>query len=665
VHDRAQHSNRRLVLPAPNTTVSLMAAPVAPRLLDTRTNAVPSDRTREFDALLDYLKRSRGFDFTGYKRASLTRRVHKRMQAVGVKTYSEFAQLLEQNPAEFDQLCNTVLINVTAFFRDGVPWDALASTIVPRILESKGPEEPIRVWSAGCASGEEAYTLAIVLAEALGPEAFRSRVKIYATDVDEQALTFARHAAYDAKQLEGVPPELVEKYFERHDSRYTFRKDLRRLVIFGRNDLVQDAPISRIDLLVCRNTLMYFNAATQAKILARFHFALSDAGCLFLGRAETLLAHSEFFAPVDLKRRIFTKVPKTSYRNRLLPMAANQDELAPEESPRDGRLRDASWDVSPLAQIVIDAKGRLVTANDRARTLFNLGAPDFGRPFQDLELSYRPTDLRSIIDQASAGRKPLVVRSVEWLLRGGEVRWIDVHATPLYTAGQVIGVALSFDDVTAFQHLHRELEKSNSELEGAYEELQSTNEELETTNEELQSTVEELETTNEELQSTNEELETMNEELQSTNEELTTINDELRRRSDELNDVNDFMEAVLGSLRGGVVVLDTELRIEVWNEKATDLWGVRDDEVRGMHFMMVDIGLPVQALAKPIRACLSGEVESETLSLEAINRRGKPITCEVTCTPMRRANGDDVRGVIVLMEESNATRQTAHVSGAS
>ena len=622
------------------------------------------DRTREFDALLEYLKRNRGFDFTGYKRASLTRRVHKRMQAVGVKTYTEFIQLLEQNPAEFDHLCNTVLINVTAFFRDGVPWDAVSSMIVPRILENKTPDEPIRVWSAGCASGEEAYTLAMVLAEALGVEAFRSRVKIYATDVDEQALTFARHGTYDAKQLEGVAPTLVEKYFERQDGRYVFRKDLRRLVIFGRNDLVQDAPISRIDLLVCRNTLMYFNAATQAKILARFHFALSDAGYLFLGRAETLLAHSESFAPVDLKRRIFTKVPKANYRTRLLAMAAQQDEPSPDEGPSDGRLRDASWDVSPLAQIVIDAKGRLVAANDRARTFFNLGAPDLGRPFQDLELSYRPTDLRSIIDQANAGRKPIVVRSIEWTLRGGEVRWIDVHATPIYTAGQVAGVAISFDDVPAFQHLHRELEKSNSELEGAYEELQSTNEELETTNEELQSTVEEFETTNEELQSTNEELETMNEELQSTNEELSTINDELRRRSDELNDVNDFMQAVLGSLRGGVVVLDTELRVEVWNEKATDLWGVRDDEVRGMHFMMLDIGLPVQALAKPIRACLSGEVESETLSLDAINRRGKSITCEVTCTPMRRANGDDVRGVIVLMEESSA-RQTAKVPGAS
>ena len=623
-----------------------------------------SDRTREFDALLEYLKQNRGFDFTGYKRASLTRRIHKRMQEVGVKTYAEFARLLEQNPAEFDQLCTTVLINVTAFFRDGVPWDELASTIVPRILENKRPDEPLRVWSAGCASGEEAYTLAIILADALGADAFRSRVKIYATDVDEHALTMARHATYDSKQVEGVPPDLLEKYFERQDGRYIFRKDLRRIVIFGRNDLVQDAPISRVDLLVCRNTLMYFNAATQAQILGRFHFALTDGGYLFLGRAETLLAHSESFAPVDLKRRIFTKVPRTNYRNRLLAMAAKQDETEPEESALEGQLRDASWDTSPLAQIVVDANGRLVVANERARTLLNLGAPDYGRPFQDLEISYRPTDLRSMIDQAHAGRKPLVVRNIEWPLRGGDIRWIDVQAAPLYASGQVAGVAITFDDVTAFQRLQRELEKSNAQLEGAYEELQSTNEELETTNEELQSTVEELETTNEELQSTNEELETMNEELQSTNEELTTINDELRRRSDELNDVNAFMQAVLASLRGGVVVLDTELRVEVWNEKAVDLWGVRADEVRGMHFMMLDIGLPVQMLTKAIRACLLGESERETLTIEAINRRGKPITCEVTCTPMWRASGDEVRGVILVMEEGGA-RDIAKLGEAS
>ena len=608
------------------------------------------DRDRDLDGLLDYLKTVRGFDFTGYKRASLTRRIHKRMQMVGAKSYAEFVSQLEQDPVEVDHLCDTVLINVTAFFRDSVPWEALGNDILPRLLETKSDNEPIRVWSAGCATGEEAYTAAMVLAEALGHDAFQARVKIYATDVDEQALAVARHATYDAKQTDGVDPQLLEKYFERQDGRYTFRKDLRRHVIFGRNDLVQDAPISRIDLLICRNTLMYFNSATQAKILSRFHFALSDTGFLVLGRAETLLAHNESFAAVDLKRRIFMKVPKGNPRNRLLTAAAAQDESVPESVRDDVRLRDASWNTSPLAQLIIDAKGTLAVANERARSLFNLGEADVGRPFHDLVVSYRPTDLRSLIDQANSGRKPLVVRNVEWPWRG-DVRWIDVQATPLLGGTQVVGVAMSFDDVTAFHHLRRELEKTNAELEGAYEELQSTNEELETTNEELQSTVEELETTNEELQSTNEELETINEELQSTNEELTTINDELRRRGDELNDVNDFMQAVFASLGGGVAVLDSELRVEVWNDRAVDLWGVREDEVRGMHFMMLDIGLPVQTLARSVRACLAGESEMETATVAAINRRGKSITCSVTCTPMRRAGSDQVRGVIVVMEE--------------
>ncbi|HUQ82784.1 MAG TPA: CheR family methyltransferase, partial [Gemmatimonadaceae bacterium] len=517
-----------------------------------------SERNGELDALLDYLKRVRGFDFTGYKPASLTRRIEKRMQAVGAESYGDFIRLLDEQPAEFDYLCNTVLINVTAFFRDSVPWEALQRDVLPQLLASKNETDPIRVWSAGCATGEEAYSLAIVLAEALGPEAFRERVKIYATDVDEQALAVARHATYDAKQVEPIDAALTEKYFERLDGRYTFRKDLRRLVIFGRNDLVQDAPISRIDLLVCRNTLMYFNASTQAKILSRFHFALSETGYLFLGRAETLLAHSDAFTPVDLKRRIFAKIPKTNLRVRPPVVAADEDERMSSSAPNKSQFFDLSWEVSPLAQIIIDASGQLAIANERARSLFNLAESDYGRQFHDLAISYRPTDLRSLIDQANAGRKPLVVRTVEWPLRGGESRFIDLQANPLYDGSSVVGVVVSFDDVTAFQHLKRELEKTNTELEGAYEELQSTNEELETTNEELQSTVEELETTNEELQSTNEELETMNEELQSTNEELTTINDELRRRSDELNDVNGFMQAVFGSLRAGVAVVDNE-----------------------------------------------------------------------------------------------------------
>jgi two-component system, chemotaxis family, CheB/CheR fusion protein len=261
---------------------------------------------QELEALLDYLKRHRGFDFTGYKRPSLARRIEKRMEAVGVASFGEYADYLEVHPGEFSALFNTILINVTSFFRDDGSWRFLADEVVPRLLQ-RG-EGPIRIWSAGCASGEEAYTIAMIFAEALGPDAYKERVKIYATDVDEQALTRGRQGLYYERDVEGVPPPLLRKYFDADDGQYVFKKDLRRQVIFGRHDLIGDAPISRVDLLVCRNTLMYLNSETQARILARFHFALTDGGILFLGRAETLLTQTSTFEPVDLKRRISSKV---------------------------------------------------------------------------------------------------------------------------------------------------------------------------------------------------------------------------------------------------------------------------------------------------------------------------------------------------------------------
>jgi two-component system CheB/CheR fusion protein len=273
---------------------------------------MPPEREPEFEALLDYIKYTRGFDFTGYKRPSLMRRICKRMQMVGVEGFSAYQDYLEVHPEEFAPLFNTILINVTGFFRDPAAWDYLAARIVPHILEEKKSDGPIRVWSAGCASGEEAYSLAMQFAEALGVEVFIERVKIYATDVDEESLVQARQATYPERALEGVPEELRRKYFEPVANGFMFRASLRRAIIFGRHDLVQDAPISRLDLLVSRNTLMYFNAETQAQILARFHFALNPTGVLFLGKAEMLLTHANLFVPVELKCRIFTKVPPGS-----------------------------------------------------------------------------------------------------------------------------------------------------------------------------------------------------------------------------------------------------------------------------------------------------------------------------------------------------------------
>ncbi|HKH94153.1 MAG TPA: protein-glutamate O-methyltransferase CheR, partial [Gemmatimonadaceae bacterium] len=280
-------------------------------MTDERENGERETRERELAGLLDYLHRSRGLDLSGYKRVGLLRRMTKRMRAVGVGGFGEYVEYLDTHPNEYTSLLDTLLINVTAFFRDDLPWEYLSSDIIPTLLAQKSPTEAIRVWCAGCASGEEAYTLAIVLAEALGVEAFQERVKLYGTDLDNDALAKARLGAYTERDLADVPPAIVEKYFDQRDQSFVFRKDLRRCVIFGRNDLVQDAPISRVDLLACRNTLMYFDGATQAKILTRFHFALNDGGFLFLGRAETMLTYGNMFVPVDLRRRIFTKARGT------------------------------------------------------------------------------------------------------------------------------------------------------------------------------------------------------------------------------------------------------------------------------------------------------------------------------------------------------------------
>jgi two-component system CheB/CheR fusion protein len=610
-----------------------------------------NEKDPAFEALLEYLHRTRGFDFTGYKRGSLMRRITKRMLEVNLKEFSDYIDFLEVHPEEFIQLFNTILINVTAFFRDPPAWDYLTQEIIPRILAAKRAPDPIRIWSAGCASGEEPYTLAMVFADALGIEQFRQRVKIYGTDVDEEALTTARHAIYSDKDLEPVRAEKRDKYLEAVGPRYVFRGDIRRAVIFGRHDLVQDAPISRVDLLVCRNALMYFNIEAQGRILTRLHFALNDTGYLFLGRAEMILTHSSLFLPVDMKVRIFSKSPAVNLRERMAVLAEVGNNVAASQVAQQIRLKEVAFDTVPIAQVVVDRNGILAFVNDQARTLFGMASNDIGRPFQDLELSYKPVELRSVIEQAYNERRTITLTDVKRPLPNGELQCLDIQLNPLQTNGALAGMSISFRDETHHNRLQEELQHSKQELETAYEELQSANEELETTNEELQSTVEELQTTNEELQSTNEEMETMNEELQSPNEELQTVNDELRQRTTESNQANFFLQSILSSVRVGIVALDRDLRILLWNERAEDLWGLRADEVREKNFTSLDIGLPIEKLKTPIVKFSDGQADSQEIVVDAMNRRGKTIKCRITFCPLSLGQSGEREGVVMLMEE--------------
>ena len=615
-----------------------------------------------FDELLEYVEQSRGFDFGAYKRASLSRRVQKRMQAAGIDSYARYTEYLEAHPQEFTQLFNTILINVTGFFRDTPMWEYIGAEIIPRILRARPRDASIRIWSAGCSSGEEAYSLAMLLADALGPDQFCERVKIYATDVDEDALGQGRAASYTDEAVKAIPQTLLTTYFEQaNHQRWVFRREFRRSVIFGRHDLIVDPPISRVMLLVCRNTLMYFNTEVQQRILERFHFGLADGGFLFLGKAEMLLTRSTTFTPVDLTKRVLVKAARTAALN---GAAAAVHDTDGKEAMMIDRLRELSFQTDSSAQIVIDRARSLIMLNDRARTLFGLTAADVGKPLQDLEISYRPVELRSMVEQAWLEHSPVTAKDVEWTTFAGDRVYLDVQVMPLVDpALEMIGATIVFRDTTRKRRLEDQLKHSHQELETANEELQSTNEELETTNEELQSTVEELETTNEELQSTNEELETMNEELQSTNEELQTSNEQLRQSGEELNRANAFVENILNGFREGLIVVDSELRVHAWNHRSEDLWGLRADEVVGRHLMNLDIGLPTERLRQPIRQCLSGESAVEKTQVPATNRRGRSVWLTITCSPFAVAR-NPTWGALITVEEE-ATRALGSLSAVS
>ena len=590
----------------------------------------------DFENLLQYLRINRGFDFTGYKRSTLMRRVIKEMETLNIDSFVNYQDYLEVHPDEFKNLFNTILINVTAFFRDTSAWDYLAKEIIPDIIKNKQKDEQLRFWSAGCASGQEAYTLAMVVAEILGVEEFRKRVKIYATDVDDEALTQARQASYSVKNIIEVPLELRDKYFDLVNKNYVFRQDLRRCVIFGRHDLLQDAPISRLDLLICRNTLMYFNSETQGKIISRFHFALNDHGYLFLGKAEMLVMHSNLFIPIYLKDRLFAKVSLVNIRNRQLVMTNLQHkESSNNVYSEELRIRELAFDTASSAQVVIDNHGILIMINEQARSLFNLTMRDLNRPFQDLELSYRPVELRSLIEQVYNESHPITLTNIERYQPNSEIQHLDVRIIPLQDLDQTtLGVTIAFNDVTRYLKLQTALQRSRQELE--------------TTNEELQSTNEELETTNEELQSTNQEMETMNEELQSANEELQTINHELSDRTFELDRTNAFLSSILGCLQMGMVVIDSNFNILIWNHTVEDMWGLRSNEVIHKSLFSLDIGLAVEQLRNPIRDIISGNKTFQEILLNATNRRGKKVQCYLAFSPLINEN---IEGIIIMMTD--------------
>jgi two-component system CheB/CheR fusion protein len=647
--------------------------------------------------LLAFLKRQRGFDFTAYKPASLTRRIRHRMRMVSsgsedpstaasppqIETYGEYVDHLLAHPEEFNKLFNAILINVTGFFRDHKSWDVLRRDVIPRIVEGLGSVEaepvgadaPIRVWSAACARGEEAYSLAMAFAHVMGVDAFAKRVKIYASDINERHLVKARAGIYTSEELGGIPEDFFNKFFrpvsgEASDTptsesawseteldaedeelppfavppgTYVFDPEVRRCLVFGRHDLLSDVPISRVDLLTCRNALMYFNSEAQSRVLARLHFALVPGGYLFLGRAETLLHTAHLFTPIDLRRRIFFKsATPAAFVAASRPPPAAEAGSRPAPVVRGKARADVATQPATAPQLVVGRSGELILANEPARRLFRISAQDLARPISELPLAV-PADLRSRIDQVLATGRAAPAGELTWTTPD-HGRAFDVQLLPVKDGGAApAAVTVTYTEVPRISKLREDLQHAAEDRETVHEELQAANDEL-------QSTRDELESTNRALQATNERLETLNAELQSANQELWLTNNQLRVQVEAGARSAEFWNSVMASLHTAVAVIDREMTVLLWNARCEILWGLRGDEAVGKHFLSLDFGLPTSELRRQLRACVNDPGASINQVVNATNREGQPIRCRISCAPLLGA-AKVSHGAIILMEE--------------
>lgn len=466
------------------------------------------------DTILQQMFSRRGFDVRGYKMPSLQRRISRRMDILGISALAEYAEHLEAKPDEYKALFNTILINVTQFFRDPEAWIVAKASILPPILENT---DEIRIWSAGCSSGEEPYSVAITLAEILGPKLSSYKIKIYATDVDETALKLARRGTYAPDQLGELSEDIRNKYFTPRGDAYTINSSIRDLLIFSRHNLISDPPIPHIDLLLCRNVLIYFDTALQSRVIPNLNYALNDNGYLWLGRAETLVTDIHDLKLLNTKWRMFKKTTSDDY-----PHVKNSEQLdgytKSELSTINKRLEQIVQNIK-LGFIVLDENFKVVMCNRIVREIWNL-LPEqvMGKSFFNLEISYRPANLKDMVEQAVTDGKPLVVQNAEYWVTKEKQIYLKMEILPVSSEAIIF-----VEDVTEQYESKKELQVTNKALEATSEKLLDANTELASANKELQSINEELQCTNEEIEAANEELKATNEELNARIAELSTM----------------------------------------------------------------------------------------------------------------------------------------------
>jgi two-component system CheB/CheR fusion protein len=522
-----------------------------------------------------------GHDFSQYKRSTMLRRVQRRMQVVGSATGEDYLARLREKPNEAELLFRDLLINVTCFFRDSEAFDYLRREVVPQLLANKGAGDKIRIWAPGCSSGEEAYSLAILVAEALARQRTRPTVQIFATDIDEPMLQKARAASYPRGAVKDVPLELLDRYFFAQDDDYVLAQSIRDMVRVSNHNLIKDPPFSRVDLVVCRNLLIYLNADLQQRLIPVFHYALRQGGWLFLGSAENIGGRSDLFEALDQGSRIYSR---RGAQRQSVSMPLFVDPMATVLRDGNGRANGnvERADVASRrmieryapAHVVVNIDNDVVRSSSRTGKYLELADGLPSNKVTDLARRGLRSSLRGVLDTARRTSKRAVQRGVRVDTEDDELLVVDVVADPL----DEFETLVVFQDATA---LRRDTESDDNVLVGGYSEeehIGQLEDELDETRTRLRTTVEELETSNEELKSSNEEMMSMNEELQSTNEELATVNEELKNKVDQLGRANSDLHNFIEGTQVPTIFLDSRMRIRSFTPATKDLFRFQDQD---------------------------------------------------------------------------------------
>jgi two-component system CheB/CheR fusion protein len=543
------------------------------------------------------LLRSRtGNDFSKYKKSTITRRIERRMVVHSLSNMEAYARYLQENPAEVQVLFKELLINVTSFFRDKEAFEALSKTVLPRIFEGKPENYIFRAWVPGCASGEEAYSIAMLFSEYMDEIKQEFKLQIYATDIDDDAIATARAGTYPANIAIDVSPERLRRFFTKGEDGFRIKKEIREMVVFAIQNVITDPPFTKMDLISCRNVLIYLEAELQNRVIPAFHYSLRQGGVLFLSPSEGIGNFTDLFTPLDKKWKIYTARPSLDSARTLVAQRFAWTSDKPERLPGElAGTRDktnfAELTRRVLLQsyappsVITDDKGNIVYVHGDTGKYLQPAPGQASLNVIDMAREGLQLDLRSAILAATLQKKPVTVKDLPVRTNGG-IHGVDLAVRPLADPEATRELLLvSFQD-TELQPPEKSTTKKRSTAKGvskrveeleqdlAYtkENLQATIEEMQAANEELKSTNEELQSTNEELQSTNEELETSKEELQSVNEEIVTVNSELQAKIEQLTDTQNDMKNLLENVNVGTIFLDERLAIKRFTRDAVKVY---------------------------------------------------------------------------------------------